>query len=108
MVMINCWLIESFFYVSTYHIFLDIVAFSSPYFRRLNLCLIHVYNISIYYFDVSQKLNILVCMFNLNFFIAMNEFMKKYFAGVHGLVPTKPTLRKPLEGKVSDSRLVKK
>lgn len=38
----------------------------------------------------------------------MNDFLKKYFAGVHGLVPTKPTPRKPLEGKVSDPRLVKK
>ena len=38
----------------------------------------------------------------------MNDFLKKYFAGVHGLVPAKPTPRKPLEGKVSDSRLVRR
>lgn len=36
----------------------------------------------------------------------MNNLMKKYFAGIHGLVYTKP--RKPLVGKVSDSRLVKR
>ena len=38
----------------------------------------------------------------------MNDLMKKYFAGVYGLVPTKPTPRKPLGGKVSDSRLVRR
>ena len=38
----------------------------------------------------------------------MNDFLKKYFAGVHGLAPTKPIHREPLVGKVSDSRLVKK
>lgn len=38
----------------------------------------------------------------------MNDLMKKYFAGVHGLVSTKPTPRKPLEGKVSGSRLVRR
>ena len=47
-------------------------------------------------------------MFNLNFFIAMNEFMKKYFAGIYGVAPTKPISTKPLIGKVSDSRLVKR
>jgi len=38
----------------------------------------------------------------------MNDLMKKYFAGIHGLVPNKPTPREPLVGKVSDPRLVKK
>ena len=38
----------------------------------------------------------------------MNDFLKKYFAGVHGLAPNKPKSREPLEGKVSDSRLVKR
>ena len=38
----------------------------------------------------------------------MNDFLKKYFAGVHGLVPNKPKSREPLVGKVSDPRLVKK
>lgn len=36
------------------------------------------------------------------------EILKKYFQGIHGLVPTKPTPREPIIGKVSDSRLVKK
>lgn len=35
------------------------------------------------------------------------EFLKKYFSGLHGLVPSKPKAREPLTGKVSDSRLVK-
>ena len=35
------------------------------------------------------------------------EILKKYFQGIHGLVPSKPTPSKPLTGKVSDSRLVK-
>jgi len=34
------------------------------------------------------------------------EILKKYFEGLHGLVPTKSKM--PLTGKVSDSRLVKK
>ena len=38
----------------------------------------------------------------------MNDLMKKYFAGIHGLVPNKPKSREPLIGKVSDSRLVKR
>lgn len=38
----------------------------------------------------------------------MNEFMKKYFAGISGVAPTKPLPKKPLTGKVSDSRLVKR
>lgn len=38
----------------------------------------------------------------------MNDFLKKYFVGIHGLVPTKPTPKKPLVGKISDPRLVKK
>lgn len=37
---------------------------------------------------------------------ANQEILKKYFGGIHGLVPDKP--KKPLTGKVSDSRLVKK
>lgn len=36
------------------------------------------------------------------------EVLKKYFSGLHGLVPSKPKAREPLIGKVSDSRLVKK
>ena len=35
------------------------------------------------------------------------KILKKYFSGLHGLVPSKPTLSKPITGKVSDSRLVK-
>jgi hypothetical protein len=35
------------------------------------------------------------------------EILKKYFSGLHGLVPSKPTPNKPITGKVSDSRLVK-
>ena len=35
------------------------------------------------------------------------EILKKYFSGLHGLVPSKPTPREPITGKVSDSRLVK-
>ena len=34
------------------------------------------------------------------------EILKKYFQGIHGLVPNKPN--KPLTGKVSDSKLVGK
>lgn len=34
------------------------------------------------------------------------EILKKYFGGIHGLVPNKPKSREPLTGKVSDSRLV--
>ena len=34
------------------------------------------------------------------------EILKKYFQGIHGLVPNKT--KKPLTGKVSDSKLVKK
>lgn len=33
------------------------------------------------------------------------EILKKYFSGLHGLVPSKPKARDA--GKVSDSRLVK-
>ena len=36
------------------------------------------------------------------------EILKQYFQGIHGLVPNKPTSNKPLTGKVSDSRLVKR
>ena len=36
------------------------------------------------------------------------EILKKYFQGIHGLVPSKPKAKEPLIGKVSDSRLVKK
>ena len=36
------------------------------------------------------------------------EILKKYFSGLHGLVPSKPTPSKPIAGKVSDARLVKK
>ena len=36
------------------------------------------------------------------------EIFRKYFSGLHGLVPSKPTPSKPITGKVSDSRLVKK
>ena len=36
------------------------------------------------------------------------EILKKYFSGLHGLVPNKPRTSKPLIGKVSDSGLVKK
>ena len=35
------------------------------------------------------------------------EILKKYFSGLHGLVPSKPKVKKPLTGKVSDARLVK-
>ena len=35
------------------------------------------------------------------------EILKKYFLGLHGLVPSKPKAREPLTAKVSDSRLVK-
>lgn len=35
------------------------------------------------------------------------EILKKYFSGLHGLVPSKPKAREPLTGKVSESRLVK-
>lgn len=35
------------------------------------------------------------------------EILKKYFYGIHGLVPSKPKAREPLTGNVSDSRLVK-
>ena len=38
---------------------------------------------------------------------ANQEILKKYFYGLHGLVPSKPKAREPLTGKVSDSRLVK-
>ena len=38
---------------------------------------------------------------------ANQEILKKYFYGLHGLVPSKPTPREPITGKVSDSRLVK-
>ena len=34
------------------------------------------------------------------------EILKKYFQGIHGLVPNKT--KKPLTGKLSDLRLVKK
>lgn len=34
------------------------------------------------------------------------EILKKYFQGIHGLVPNKP--KKPLTGIVADSRIVKK
>ena len=34
------------------------------------------------------------------------EILKKYFQGIHGLVPN--NAKKPLTGKVLDSRLVKK
>lgn len=37
---------------------------------------------------------------------ANQEILKKYFSGLHGLVPN--NAKKPLTGKVSDSRLVKK
>lgn len=37
---------------------------------------------------------------------ANQEILKKYFGGLYGLVPTKS--KKPLTGKLSDSRLVKK
>jgi len=36
------------------------------------------------------------------------EILKKYFSGLHGLVPSKPKAREQLTGKVSDSRLVKR
>ena len=36
------------------------------------------------------------------------EILKKYFSGLHGLVPSKPTPSKPITSKVSDSRIVKK
>lgn len=36
------------------------------------------------------------------------EILKKYFSGLHGFVPSKPTPSKPITGKVSDSRLVKR
>ena len=39
---------------------------------------------------------------------ANQEILKKYFSGLHGLVPNKLTPREPLTGKVSDSRLVKR
>lgn len=35
------------------------------------------------------------------------KILKKYFSGLHGLVPSKPKAREPLIDKVSDSRLVK-
>ena len=38
---------------------------------------------------------------------ANQEILKKYFSGLHGLVPSKPKAREPLIDKVSDSRLVK-
>ena len=38
----------------------------------------------------------------------MNNLMKKYFEGIHGLVPSKPKSREPLVGRVSDLRLNKK
>ena len=37
------------------------------------------------------------------------EILKKYFKGIHGLVPNKPNKpNKPLTGIVADSRIVKK
>ena len=36
----------------------------------------------------------------------MDDLMKKYFAGIHGFVPNKPTLKATLTGKVS--KLVKR
>ena len=37
------------------------------------------------------------------------EILKKYFQGIHGLVPNKPNKpKKPLTGIVADSRIVKK
>ena len=37
------------------------------------------------------------------------EILKKYFQGIHGLVPNKPNKpNKPLTGIVADSRIVKK
>ena len=37
------------------------------------------------------------------------EILKKYFQGIHGLVPNKPNKpKKPLTGTVADSRIVKK
>ena len=36
------------------------------------------------------------------------EILKKYFYGLHGLVPNKSKTRAPLTGKVSDSKLVGK
>ena len=37
------------------------------------------------------------------------EILKKYFQGIHGLVPNKPNKpNKPLIGIVADSRIVKK
>lgn len=37
------------------------------------------------------------------------EILKKYFSGLHGLVPNKPNKpNKPLTGIVADSRIVKK
>lgn len=36
------------------------------------------------------------------------EILKKYFSGLHGLVPSKPTPNKPITGKVSDLRLAGK
>ena len=35
------------------------------------------------------------------------EVLKKYFSGLHGLVPSKLKSREPLTSKVSDKRLVK-
>ena len=37
------------------------------------------------------------------------EILKKYFQGIHGLVPNMPNKpKKPLTGIVADSRIVKK
>ena len=36
------------------------------------------------------------------------EILKKYFSGLHGLVPSKSKAKEPLIGKVSDSRLAKR
>lgn len=38
----------------------------------------------------------------------MNDLMKKYFAGIHGLVPNKQKSREPLVGRISGTRLVKR
>ena len=39
----------------------------------------------------------------------LNEkILKTYFPGIFGLAPIKPKSRKPIVGKVSDSRIVKK
>ena len=36
------------------------------------------------------------------------EILKKYFSGLHGLIPSELKSKGPILGKVSDSRIVKK